>query len=274
METDTRNFGMQGTERRRLALAAVVVLVLLALFLGVKTIAEVKAMRFIGGGVPVSNTITVNGEGEAFAVPDVATFTFAVIEEASTVAVAQEAATEKTNEAIAYLEAQDIPEKNIKTVGYNVYPRYEYQQQICTEFGCPPGERELAGYEVSQTIEVRIEDTQKAGTILAGIGEIGVQNISGLHFTVDDEDSVQRDARQQAIADAKAKAEDLADDLGVTIVRVVDFSESGNGYYPRVSYEQSFDTAVSSGGATPPAPDVPTGENKVISNVSITYEIR
>ena len=252
---------------------AVLLLVgLLSLLVLSKTVTELKSYRFIGGGVPISNTVTVSGEGEVFAVPDIATFTVSVDELKDTVAEAQDVATEKINKVVSYLKAQGIEEKDLKTVNYSVYPEYTYEREVCTQYSCPPGKQILKGYRVNQSLSVKVRDTKKAGELLTGVGKLGVTNVSGLDFTIDDEDALQQEARKKAIDDAKEKAEMLADDLGVTLVRIVNFNESGEQPYP-IYYGKA--EALGMGGAdraVPPA--VPVGENKIVSNVSITYEIR
>ena len=94
----------------------------LALFLLVSTISELKGLRFIGSGVAATNTISVSGEGEVFAVPDTATFSVTVREKAKEVKDAQDAATKKGNDIIAYLKQGGVEEKDIKTVDYSVNP--------------------------------------------------------------------------------------------------------------------------------------------------------
>jgi len=95
---------------RRVKRMLVLVLLVLAVFLIVKTINTVKEYRFIGGGVSATNTITVSGEGEVFAVPDIAEFSFSVVEEKKTVADAQEIAAQRINSIIAFLDERDVKE--------------------------------------------------------------------------------------------------------------------------------------------------------------------
>ena len=80
----------------------------------------------------------------------------------------------------------------------------------------------MRGYEVRQSTTVKVRDTAKAGDFLAGVGEKGANEVSSLNFTFDDPDQVQDEARNEAIADAKAKADVLAKQLGVRIVRAGD----------------------------------------------------
>jgi len=254
------------------------VLFLLAAYLLVATLGGLKEFRYIGGGVPVTNVVTVSGEGEVFAVPDIATFSFGVIEQAETVGEAQKTATDKINAVIEYLKEQGIEEKDIRTVSYNVYPRYEYIQDVCTQLRCPPGRQELDGFEVSQTVEVKVRNPQKAGELLSGAGARGANNVSGLAFTIDDEEKLMQDARAKAIEDARTKAEQLADDLDVRLVRVVNFAEGGQGPIPFYYGKDAVMNRAMGGAAdmavAESAPSIPTGENKIMVSVTITYEIR
>ncbi len=266
----------EGTQGGRLRIAILATVVLLAVFLGVTVLKETMGLRYVGAGVMPANTITVSGEGEVFAVPDIAEFTFSVVSLKPTVAAAQEDATKKMNAVSAYLKEAGIAEKDIRTTGYNVYPQYDYETITCpVGTYCPGGKQVLRGYEVRQTTTVKVRDTAKAGDLLAGVGGKGATEVSSLTFTFDDVDAVQDEARDEAIADAKEKAEVLARQLGVKLIRVVSFNESSGGY-PVPMYAR--DVAYGMGGATNEvkavAPDISTGENKVTSNVSVTYEIR
>ena len=257
---------------RRAKKMLVLVLLVLAVFLVFKTLNTIKEYRFIGGGISETNTINVSGEGEVFAVADIAEFSFSVVEEKETVTEAQEIAAQRVNSILDFLKKSDVKETDIKTTNYNVYPRYEFVRENCSGGICPPGgERVLKGFEVSQSISVKVRDTEDAGTVLSGIGERGATNVSGLSFTIDDEDDLQEEARKIAIEDAQVKAKQLAKDLDVKLVRVVSFSEFGNS--PRFKTFAVPEMAVmdSVGGGIP---EIPVGENKITSNVSITYEIR
>jgi uncharacterized protein YggE len=125
--------------------------------------------------------------------------------------------------------------------------------------------------EISETITIKVRDTEKVGDIIDGLTKAGVNEVQGPNYTIDDETKVQADARDKAITDAKVKAEALAKSLGVKLVRIVNFSEGGGGY-PTPMYakaEMAFDNSAGSA-----APELPKGENKYVSNVTITYEIR
>jgi uncharacterized protein YggE len=243
----------------------IVLLVIVLVFIG---------KMFFGGhgwknNNDVINTITVAGKGEVVVTPDIATVSFGVTAENLDVAKAQTAATTKMNGIIDLLKKEGVEAKDIKLTNYNIYPRYDYLQAQIYPY---TGKQTLAAYVVSQTVEVKIRDISKAGGILSGVGTLGVTDVSGLTFTVDNQDEVKDEARDLAIVDAKDQAKVLAKGLGVRLVKITAFSESGN--YP-IYYEMNKSMALGMGGADAAiAPQVPMGENKITSNVSITYEIR
>ena len=169
-----------------------------------------------------------------------------------------------------FLEEQGIVKKDIKTESYNSYPKYDYGSP-CYGMYCPRATPKIIGYEVSENISVKVRDLTKAGEILGGITALGVSETSGPNFSIENEDKIKAEARQMAIDEAKTKAESLASDLGVRLVRIVNFSEDG--YYPAPMYARdSMMTLESKVGQA--ALELPAGENKITSNVTITYEIR
>jgi len=246
-----------------------------AVLVVVMIFSDIKGYRFIGGGVSATNTISVSGDGEVYAAPDIATITFTVTDEAKKVADAQSKVTTKVKEALDAIKALEVADKDIKTESYSSYPKYEYQQSdtaTCTIYGCPPsGKQVLVGYEVSQYVTVTVRNLDSVNSIVDALGKAGVTNMQGPNFAIDKQDEVQAEARKQAIDKARAKAEVLARDLGVSLVRIVSFSEGG--VYP--NYERAM---VSSGKgldiAVPATPELPQGQEKITSQVTLTYEIR
>lgn len=250
---------------------AITALGILVAFLAVLTIKEIKAIGYVGKSSETVSMITVDGTGSEIAKPDVATFSFGVSENAATVADAQAKATARINTALKAVRDGGVAENDIQTTSYSINPHYDYQSSICTTGYCNPGKQVLNGYDVSQNIEVKVRDLTKAGALLSSIGSVGVQNVSGLSFQVDEPDTVQASARAKAITDARTKAVALAKQLGVTLGDIVSFSDTGNMPRP-IMYSATMDMAVKA--QANPAPEIPSGEQKVTSNVSITYEIR
>jgi hypothetical protein len=243
--------------------------VILSLFLIVQVISGIRG--YDRNEYP-ENVITVSGDGEVFAVPDIAEFSFGIVEEGVDVKSAQDKATTKINAALAALKGLGIEEKDIKTSGFNAYPKYEFNQIYCITTPCPQGKQEIVGYEVNVNITVKVRDIDDAGKAIDVVTTAGATNVSGISFTIDDEDSLLRDARKQAIDEAKEKAEVLADDLGVRLGKIVSFSENG-GPYP-IYYKTEAALMADGRGGAAPAPSLPTGENTISSSVTITYEIK
>lgn len=244
-----------------------VVLIVLAVFLAVQALGAFKGLRYVN---PSYNSISVNGEGEVVSIPDVATFSFSVSADAKVVSDAQKAVTEKMDKILAELKNLGIEEKDIKTSDYSIWPKYTYEAGVCLATYCPPGRQRQDGYTVSHNISVKVRKTEDVGNALALVGDNGATNLSGISFTVDDEDKILDEARSKAIADAKEKAEMLAKELGVKLVRVVSYYDN-NGPMPFYAESMNADMVKVSSGS---APTVPAGENKVVMNVTVIYEIR
>lgn len=262
---------MQNQEITNLYKWGRVVLVLLAVFLAVASLSGLKGLRDPN---PAYNALTVTGEGEVFAVPDIASFSFSVSVDAKSVSEAQSGVTEKMDAILAALKGLGIEEKDVKTSDYSVYPKYVYGSQPCTlqyPSVCPPSRQVQDGYTASHSVTVKVRDTEKAGEALSAAGSAGATNLSSLSFTIDDEDQLISEARAEAIKDAKQKAETLAEELGVRLVRVMAYNDNmGGGSVPY--YREGMGGDGVSFAAK--APTLPSGENKVSISVSVTYEIR
>lgn len=238
-----------------------------AVFLGVLSVA--KLIDIQGKLTETQNTITVSGTGTIYAKPDLALVSLSVITEAKTVAKAMADNTEKMNAIIGFVKEKGVEDKDLKTTNFNIYPRYEYENKDCSLYYCPPGKRVLTGYTINQSLEVKMRDMEKIGEIIEGATTAGANEVGNLQFTIDNQDELKKQAREDAIEKAKAKAKELAKLLGVRLVRINSFSESSV-----LPYYFNAKEAMGLGGAAPAAPQIETGENKIEVTVSITYEIR
>jgi len=220
------------------------------------------------------NTIILTGHGEVSATPDIANISFTISKDAKTVKEAQESVAQIEKKALDFLKTKNIADKDIKTTNVSFYPKYEYRQITapCLQGSCPipVGNSVIVGYTVSESISVKIRNTDDVGAIIEGLGSLGVTNLDGPNFAVDKEDSLKDSARKLAIDEAKTKAKKLAKDLGIRLGKITSFSENGNTPMPMYAKALSADSAGSA-----PAPAVlPTGENLITSDVTITYEIK
>ena len=255
---------------RGVRIACVGTLTILALFLLAQTMSTLGNLGH--PGVPATDTITVQGDGQATLPPDVARVSFTVENTKTSVADAQAATTKQANAAIEYVKGQGVAEKDVKTLSYNISPQYSYPNPCPPGAMCPTyiGTPKITGYQVSETIQVTMRDLTKVGDMLAGLGKLEVQNLNGPAFALDDSTTGYDAARADAIGKAKTQASLLAKQLGVHLGKIVNFSESSGNYaYPMYSMGAGVaDAKVAS------TPSVPVGENTYNASVSITYEIR
>ncbi len=244
-------------------IAVIGVFAILALFLAAETIS--LAENFGRPAHPASDTITVSGDG-----PDVARVSFTVDNSAKAVADAQAATTKQANDAIAWIKGQGIAGADIRTESYQVTPQYSSQGPCAPGALCPAiATPTIVGYDVSESVQVTVRDLTTVGALLQGLGTRGVQNVSGPDFALDDPSAGYDAARADAIDKAKAQATLLSNQLGVSLGKIVNFSETSGG-----SPMPVYGMAAGATAARVAAPSVPAGENTYYASVSITYEIR
>lgn len=256
--------------------AVLVFLAVLSVFYAVRVLSEFRMYRNADMGF---KSITLSGHGEVSAVPDLANVSFTIKKEAKTVKEAQEAVAVVEKSSLDFLKESDVADKDIKTIYASFNPKYKYVYNAkdlmpCNEFGCPPrdGNNVLVGYEAYENITVKVRNTDEVGKIMQGLGALGVSDLSGPNFSIDDEDALKAEAKKEAIEDAKAKAKVLAKNLGVKLGDVMSFSDDGG--YPTPMY-YGKDMMMAEGAMNVSAPAViPKGENTITSDVSITFEIR
>ena len=219
-------------------------------------------------------SISVSGEGEVITKPDVATVSFTVRESAKTVPEAQKLAEAKITAGVKALDALGVnKDKDVKTLSYYVNPKYESQQVgYCNGYVCPPAKSVISGYEVSQSVVVKIRKVNQAGEVLGALGKAAITEISGPDFTVDDMDKVNAEAKALAIKEAQEKAKITAKDLGVSLGSIIQFTEDNGGYYPTM-YRSTMASGVALD-AKAESVTLPQGENIIKSRVTITYTLK
>jgi len=238
--------------------------VLLAIFLvylivlsGAFVQKTLRESRFVGFAPLSAPTITVSATGEASAIPDIATVDLGISVTASSANVAQDQNTEKMNELIAAIKEFGIAETDLKTSSYSLYPQYDYDVSPAV----------IVGYQAVQSLTVKIRDNEIIGRVLEAAGNNGVTDVGSLRYEIDDDSAIAAEARQEAIAEARKQAQDIASAMGARLGDVVDYSEyqnSDDDIYLRSYAEIAADSA---------APDIQVGENEVAMTISVTYAI-
>ncbi|MDO8462717.1 MAG: SIMPL domain-containing protein [bacterium] len=233
--------------------------VALTVFTAAATAVKLREYRTIGS-TPVERTLTVSGIGTVRAVPDLASISAGVTVEESDAARAQSEGNRLMRQVTDAVVGVGIPDLDLQTSDYSVYPRYEYPNT---------GDRILRGYTASQSVTVTIRNLDLVNAVLDALRTSGATNVGALQFTLDDPEQFHTQARTDAIADARVRAQNIATLLDVRLGPVTYFSESG-GAQPPVF----LDYALGMGGAAEKsAPDIQTGENNVVVSVSVTYRM-
>jgi hypothetical protein len=205
--------------------------------------------------------LSVSGEGRASAAPDVAVLGLGVSAKASTVDAANSQAQEAMSDLLDSLEANGVQEKDIQTTSFSIHPEYDYRND----------EQVLTGYRVSHMLQVKVRDIDKAGEVIDDAVEAGgdLLQVQSISFTIDDTTALRSEAREEAVTDAQAKAEELATLAGVTLGDPTYITESTSTPYTQPYYDGRFGYAAEAEAVT----EISVGELEVVVSVNITYAI-
>ncbi|WP_425373585.1 SIMPL domain-containing protein [Phyllobacterium leguminum] len=209
--------------------------------------------------------ITVTGEGEAQAAPDMAILTLNVLREADTAREAMTANNEAMAKVLAAMKEAGIEDRDLQTAGINIQPRYVYPDD---KNGLK--EPKINGYSVTNSLTVRVRDLDKVGAILDQSVSLGVNQGGNLSFTNDNPAAVINEARKRAMADAIAKAKTLTDAAGVGLGRVIEINEQSFRPRPMPFARAEMKMAAPQSDAVP----VASGENSYNVNVNVTFELK
>jgi hypothetical protein len=210
-----------------------------------------------------STGIWVAGEGKVSVVPDVAILSLGIEAQEETVAEAQQQAAEAMEAVMVVLDDQGIAKKDIKTQYFSIYPvrRWENDKEI------------LVGYRVTNMVSVKIRKMDDTGVIIDAVAEAGgdYTRINSISFTVDDPADYYEEVREKAMADAEAKAKQLADLAGVDLGRPTFISEGTISLpVPREYYVERMAVPAP---APPPTTPISPGETEVRLTVQVAYSI-
>jgi uncharacterized protein len=207
-----------------------------------------------------ARSITVVGQGEASGKPDIVRTTVGVESQSLSIDEAMSETNSKMASILAALREMGIAGKDLQTSNFNVY--LERQSK--------PGIEETQGplyYHVSNQLSVTLRDVGKLGEMLGKVLSSGANSVYGVSFDVDDRDALESDARAKAVADARSRAENLAQLSNVKLGNVLTLSEVvSNGVGP-LRYSSSL--AGAGGDAV-----VQAGEMEIGVSVEVTYSIQ
>lgn len=211
--------------------------------------------------------ITVSGEGEAAAAPDMALVSVTVLREGDTARAALDANNIAMTDVLAAMKAFGIAEKDLQTSGFSIQPRYVYADPNKGETFEP----KITGYSVYNTLGVRVRDLAKVGEVLDQSVTLGVNQGGNITFVKDDVSGVMEEARKKAVENAIAKAKTITSTAGIGIGRILDMSEQS--FQPGPIPMMQADMAMMKSAGAPSVP-VAAGENSYRVTVNVTFELK
>lgn len=213
---------------------------------------------------PRRPTISLTGEGTISAAPDRATINSAVVTEGKTAREALDANTSAMGKVINSYRETGLEDRDIATSGFTIQPHYVYPDRKNASQEAP----RITGYEVRNTVSVRVRDLSKLGDILDKAVTSGANQFNGLSFEVSDADQRLDEARKAAFADAKRKAQIYAESAGVSLGRITQIAENTANRPMPMMMRADFAEAK----AAAPVPIAP-GERELQVTVNVTFEL-
>lgn len=210
---------------------------------------------------PIQGTrLDLTATGEVTRVPDVAVITAGVVTRQPTASAALQENSARMDRVLAALKRAGVTDRDVQTSSINLNPEYRYQENQ------PP---QLVGYTASNQVSIRFRDIRNSGRILDALVAEGANQINGPSLTIDKPEAALDEARVQAIANGRARAELYARAMGKRVVRIVSVSEGG-GSYPvpppmpvmMEARAQAADTKIVA------------GEQKLQVNVSMVFDLQ
>lgn len=209
---------------------------------------------------PIPRTITVPGEGRVSVRPDLAELRVGISLTEKTVQAARTAGAIALQAVLSRLRTLAVKDRDIQTSIVSMTPAYDYSSDR-------NGPR-LVGYTLTNSVSVTIRDLDRVGDVIDGALTSGATTLDSVAFRVADPAPVQRQARERAVADARARAETLAASAGVQLGGVVAIVEGG-AEPPFQPYPQMRAMA-----ARDESTPIEAGTNEISVAVTVTFTIR
>ncbi len=169
--------------------------------------------------VPAAGTVLdVSAEGRTTRVPDLATIRAGVVSQSPTAAAALTDNAQRMTKVLAALKRAGVAPRDIATSSVQLAPQYRYADNQ------PPV---ITGYQATNTVSIRFRDVARSGTILDALVAEGANQIDGPNLSIDKPDAALDEARTDAIAQARRRAELYAKAAGLRVSRIVSIAESG-----------------------------------------------
>ena len=206
--------------------------------------------------------ILVSGSGVASAEPDLALINLGVQVLSPSVGEALNTANSSLESILQVLANYDVDENDTQTRYFNINTQYDYSND-----GAP----EVTGYQVTNELSVRVRNLDTLGELITDVVEAGGNpvRVNGISFAIEDTSALEDEALAQAIADAKARAERMAELSGVTLGNLVSVSQAGGGASPALPAAFAAESMARS---APTA--IRTGDLEITINIQALYTIK
>ena len=214
---------------------------------------------YISTGNAPPPSLDVSATGQADASPDRATVSAGVVEQGTTAREAMFSNATLMTAVFDELEAAGIPKSNITTSQLSLRPQYDRRDR---------NKPTIKGYEARNTVTVKSDDIDQVGPMLDALVRAGVNNINQVQFTVKDPKNALKKAREDAIREAREKAESMANAAGVKLGPLLSLTENSGGFNPQPIYARAAVREVSSA-STP----ISAGDQTLSVSVHLSYGI-
>ncbi len=217
--------------------------------------------------------IWVTGQGKIAVEPDLVLLSIGVDSTGATVNEANAEASTAMDAIVRALKNAGLEDKDIQTTSFNIYPMYEYREEL--ESGIRRNKQVLVGYRVNNSASIKIRDLDSVGEIIDDVVTAGGDStrVNNIRFTVEDPSPMMTQLREEAVADAMTKAQHFADLTGVGLGRLVFVSEGG-ATSPIVQGFGDQRMAFAEAAMSAPAPSISGGELDLTLNVQAVFAIQ
>ncbi len=210
--------------------------------------------------LPPEHTLSVTGSGKVTVVPDMATIQLGVSIERPTAKAARQAAADAMTKVVDAIRKLGIADKDIATANVSLGPVYDYPNNASPK---------VRGYQLQNTVTVTVRNLDQVGDVLDDSVTSGATTVDGISFDVADRAAAEAQAREAAVKDAKAKADTLANGLGIRITGVASVSEQVS---TPIWYGRELAPMAAGGAADASTPVLP-GSTDVTIDVSVSFLI-
>lgn len=210
---------------------------------------------------PFMQQINLEAVGKVQGSPTVATVNIGVVTQGNEISKLAKENTEKMNKMTVAMKELGIPDADLQTQNYSISPQYAYEEKKAPR---------IQGYQIHQTLVVKIRDLTKVNSVLAKAVESGSNQVSGPLFTIDDEKNLVIEARKKAFQELGEKKKVLEENLNVELGRIFSYNEwveqPGNGgpIYAEMGGDRGFPVT---------SPMIQPGSLELILHVNVGYEI-